>query len=286
MLPSAATAGHTLYDPSKSSTFNKLQGQSYSISYGDGSKSSGVVGTDTVDIGGATVTAQAVQLPTSVSGSFTADISSNGLVGLGFSSLNTVKPHQQKTFFDNVRGYLAQPVFTADLKHATTGTYEFGTIDASRFTGNIAYTPIDPNSGFWQFPSSTFSVGTGPEQTNQENSPAIADTGTSLLLVDDPVINGYYSQVHGASYDQAQGGVTFPCNAALPDLHLALGPDYKATLSGSLMNFAQVSPTKCFGSMQSNQGQQIQILGAILFKSQFVVFNNGDGTIGFAPHAD
>ena len=37
--------------------------------------------------------------------------------------------------------------------------------------------------------------------------------------------------------------------------------------------------------MQSNQGQNIQIFGDVLFKAMFVVFNNGDNTIGFAPHA-
>ncbi|MCJ1394238.1 hypothetical protein MMC18_007116 [Xylographa bjoerkii] len=284
-LSAAETKGHTLYNPNESSTFKLLNGQSYSISYGDGSTSAGVVGTDTVNIGGATVTSQAVELPTTVSGTFVGDTSSNGLVGLAMSSLNTVKPTQQMTFFDNIRGSLAQPVFTANLKHAATGFYEFGKIDATQFTGSISYTPIDASTGFWQFPSNSFSVGDGQVQQNTEGNPAIADTGTSLLLVDDPVIEGYYSQVEGAEYNENQGGITFPCNAALPDLHLAMGPSYMATLSSDLMIFAEVGNNLCFGSMQSNQGESIQIFGDIMFKSQFVVFNNGDATIGFAPHA-
>lgn len=239
MLPSADTHGHTLYNPTKSSTYRPSKGQTYSISYGDGSKSAGVVGTDTVNIGGASVTSQAVELPTSVSGTFVTDTSSNGLVGLAMSNLNTVQPTRQKTFFENVSGSLAQPVFTANLKHATAGYYEFGQIDSTMFTGNLAYTPID-NGGFWQFPSNSFSVGNGQVQQNTEGNPAIADTGTSLLLVDDSVMQGYYSQVSGASYDQAQQGVTFPCDAALPDLTIALGANYMGTIPGSLMTFAQV----------------------------------------------
>jgi len=284
-LSAAETQGHTLYNHEESSTFKLLNGQSYSISYGDGSTSAGIVGTDTVNIGGATVTSQAVELPTTVSGSFVSDVSSNGLVGLAMSSLNTVTPHQQMTFFDNIRGSLAQPVFTANLKHAATGFYEFGKIDTTQFTGSISYTPIDTTTGFWQFPSNSFSVGNGQVQQNTEGNPAIADTGTSLLLVDDPVIEGYYSQVEGAAYDEKQGGITFPCNAALPDLNLAMGPSYMATFSSDLMIFAEVGNNVCFGSMQSNQGANIQIFGDIMFKSQFVVFNNGDATIGFAPHA-
>ncbi|MCJ1385344.1 hypothetical protein MMC17_008466 [Xylographa soralifera] len=284
-LSTAEIQNHTTYNPEKSSTFKLLNGESYSISYGDGSMSAGLVGTDTVNIGGVTVTSQAVELPTTVSGGFVSDFSSNGLLGLAMSSLNTVKPNQQMTFFDNIRESLAQPVFTANLKHNATGSYEFGKIDTTQFTGSISYTPIDTSTGFWQFSSNSFSVGNGQVQQNTEGNPAIADTGTSLLLVDDPVIRGYYSQVKGAEYNENQGGITFPCDAALPDLHLALGPSYMATLSSDLMNFAKVGNNVCFGSMQGNQGGSVQIFGDIMFKSQFVVFNNGDATIGFAPHA-
>ncbi|MCJ1477724.1 hypothetical protein MMC13_006397 [Lambiella insularis] len=284
-LPSSESSGHTVYDPTKSSTFQLLKGQTYSISYGDGSKTAGVVGTDTVNIGGASVTSQAVELPTTVSGSFVTDASSNGLVGLAMSNLNTVQPTQQKTFFDNISGSLAQPVFTANLKHGTTGFYEFGTIDATMFAGNLAYTPID-DGGFWQFPSNSFSVGNGPVQQNTQGNPAIADTGTSLLLVDDSVMEGYYSQVTGAHHDDAQQGVIFPCDAALPDLNIAMGANYMGTLPGSGMIFAQVGGNTCYGAMQSNAGQNIQIFGDVMFKAQFVVFNIGDKSIGFAPHAD
>lgn len=80
---------HTAYDPTKSSTFQKIQGATWRISYGDGSSASGNVGTDVVDIGGATVTKQAVEMATALSSSFTADTNNDGLVGLAFSRLNT-----------------------------------------------------------------------------------------------------------------------------------------------------------------------------------------------------
>ena len=240
-LPSEQATGHTLFDPAKSSTFKPIDGASFKISFGDNSRANGIVGTDTVNIGGAIANNQAVELATSVSSSFTRDTASNGLVGLGFSKVNTVKPNKQLTFFDNIRDSLAKPVFTANLKHAATGFYEFGRIDTAQFKGDLTFTPVDPSHGFWQFPSTTFSVGKGPVLPNLESSPAIADTGTSLLLVDDSLINGYYTQVEGAAYDPSQGGVTFPCNSSLPDLHIALGPTYVATISGGLMNFAQVT---------------------------------------------
>ncbi len=125
---SAAQIGQhdTIFDPAKSDSFQLLKGQTWNISYGDGSFAAGVVGTETVNIGGATVTSQAVELATKVAKSFTQDTDNDGLVGLAFSQLNTVQPQPVNTFLDNVLPSLQEPVFTADLRHNARGTYEFG----------------------------------------------------------------------------------------------------------------------------------------------------------------
>lgn len=90
--PSSERAGHAVYDPSKSSTAQELTGATWSISYGDGSSSSGNVYTDTVTVGGTTVTKQAVELAEQVSAQFQQDTESDGLLGLAFSSINTGMP--------------------------------------------------------------------------------------------------------------------------------------------------------------------------------------------------
>lgn len=115
--PSSQRNGQNIYSPSKSSTSQQMSGYTWDISYGDGSSSSGNVFTDKVNIGGLTVNNQAVEAAEQVSDSFSSDSSIDGLVGLAFSSLNTVSPRAQKTFFDNAKSSLAQPLFTADLKH-------------------------------------------------------------------------------------------------------------------------------------------------------------------------
>jgi Eukaryotic aspartyl protease len=164
---------HAAFNPSKSTTFKVLNGASWSISYGDGSGAAGTVGTDTVNIGGATATQQAVELATAVSQSFVMDTNNDGLLGLAFSQLNTVKPTKQNTFFENVMPQLAMPVFSVDLTNGSTGTYTFGQIDSTKFTGSLTSVPINTTTGFWQVTSNSFQVGT---QTivNQGASPAIA----------------------------------------------------------------------------------------------------------------
>jgi hypothetical protein len=238
-LSAASQKGHTVYNPAKSTTFKAMTGATFSISYGDGSGAAGNVGTDTVNIGGATVTSQAIELATAVSASFVADTQSNGLVGLAFSKLNTVKPTKQKTFFDNLLPSLAEPVFTADLRAAAVGAYEFGKIDATKFTGALQYAPINTTQGFWQFSSQKFQVGTGKVMT-VAGGQAIADTGTTLMLVSPAIVNAYYSQVTGAVNSAQVGGVVYPCTSVLPDLSVDVGGGYMAVVAGKFINFTTV----------------------------------------------
>ncbi|KAI1775852.1 acid protease [Hypoxylon cercidicola] len=281
-LSRKATQGHTIYDPTQSKTFALMEGASFEISYGDGSGAAGNVGTDTVDLGGATVTAQAVELATAVSQSFVQDPNNNGLLGLAFSSINTVQPQQQKTFFDNVMPSLAEPVFTADLRAQAVGAYEFGQVDTSKFTGDMTWVPVNNTSGFWQFTSEKFAIDGGAPQKSTAGGQAIADTGTTLMLADSAVADAYYAQVDGAVNDQAQGGFTFPCNAKLPDLQIDVGGTM-ATVKGDDINFAQVDGSTCFGGLQATTAG-LQIYGDIFFKSNFVAFNGGNNSLGFAQH--
>jgi hypothetical protein len=293
-LPAAVLGARkrpNVYDPSKSTTFKSVPGAAFAIHYGDKSKASGEVGVDTIDIGGATVPAQAIELATSVTDGFIQDANADGLLGLGFSNINTITMNGQRqpqpTFFDNVMPTLQEPVFTANLKHSTVGAYEFGTVDSTQFTGTVQFTPIDKSQGFWQFTSNSFAVGGGQVQSNPQAHPAIADTGTTLLLLDDFAVQGYYSAVPGHVFDQTQRSHNFPCNTELPDFHIGLGDSYMGTIPGLLLNFAPASGgnNMCQGAIQSNDGNPLQILGDVMFKAQFVVFDGGNTRIGFAPHA-
>jgi hypothetical protein len=111
------------------------------------------------------------------------------------------------------------------------------------------------------------------------------DTGTSLLLVDDAVANAYYSKVQGATNDAQVGGFTYPCNAALPDFGVNIGPSYMAVIPGAGITFAQVDANTCFGGIQSNGGSNLQIYGDVMFRSQYVVFDGQNKALQIAPKA-
>ena len=116
-LPTSQIRGQSLYTPGKSSTSKLLTDHTWRIQYGDGSRSSGNVYTDNFTVGGLMVDAQSIETAQSVSASFTEEAEMDGLLGLGFSALNTVMPKRQLTFLDNIKPKLDKPVIGVDFKH-------------------------------------------------------------------------------------------------------------------------------------------------------------------------
>lgn len=279
--PSSDVKGQTVYDPDASDTSMKLQGHTWSISYGDGSSSEGEVYRDNVTVGGLSVYPMAVEAATDVSAEFTSDTDIDGLLGLAFSKLNTVKPTQQKTFFEAAKDQLDSYLFTVDLKAGEPGTYNFGYIDHSAYTGDIAYTPIDTSNGWWEFSTTGYQVGDQAYQT--EPIKGIADTGTTLMLMPRDVTVAYYTAVEGASYDRTQGGYVFPCDASLPDFSFGVGTN-TIVVPGSFINYSPVDKTNssCYGGIQADTSIGFAIFGDVALKAAFVVFDGEKEQLGFA----
>lgn len=276
LTPSSESAGHTKYNPK---TGKKLSGETWSISYGDGSGASGVVYADKVVVGGVTATSQDVEAATSVSSEFTQDTANDGLLGLAFSSINTVTPNQATTFFDTVKSSLASPLFTARLRKGQPGVYDFGKIDSSLYTGSITYVNVDSSQGFWQFTAGTATGGS-------TIGTAIADTGTTLLLIPDAAVSAYYSQVPSAQNSQEYGGYIVDCSATLPAWTVKIGSG-TFSVPGSYINYAPNGDGTCYGGIQSSDGIGFTIFGDIFLKNQFVVFDKTKSTprLGFAKGA-
>ncbi|KAI0397957.1 secreted aspartic proteinase precursor [Xylariaceae sp. FL0594] len=271
--------GQTLYAPGKSSTASRLSNARWAISYGDGSSSSGIVYTDVVKIGGLSVARQAVESAQTVSSSFTSEGNLDGLLGLAFSSLNTVTPTQQKTWFDNIKSSLDKPVFAVDFKAGVPGTYDFGFVDSTKYTGTLTYTSVSTSQGFWEHNLSGYAIGSGSFRSTTIDG--IADTGTTLLYLPSSVVSAYYAQVSGARNDASAGGWTFPCSASLPTFTFGIG-SARITIPARYINYAPYTSTTCFGGIQSSSGIGINIFGDVALKSAYVVFDASGPRIGWA----
>ncbi|WPG98724.1 Hypothetical protein R9X50_00151800 [Acrodontium crateriforme] len=273
--PASEQGSHSLYNGE--ATGKLLSGYTWDITYEDGSGSKGIVYSDKVVIGPVTATSQAVEAATSASSGFVSDTSTDGLVGLAFSSINTVEPQQQLTFFDNVKSSLASPLFAAVLKHGKAGTYDFGYLDSSKYTGSIAYTAVDNSQGFWGFTAGATTV--GGKSTGSVGA-AIMDTGTTLLYLPSKVVSAYYAQVKGSSNSNTYGGYIFPCSATLPDWNVSIGGT-TFTVTGSYFNYSPVSSgsSTCYGAMQPNsQTGGSTVFGDTFIKGHYIVFDQTQGS--------
>lgn len=216
-----------------------------------------------------------------MSSQFSQDSENDGLVGFAFSSINTVTPQSQNTWFDTVKSSLPQQLFAVTLKYQQPGTYDFGFIDSSKYEGPLTYTAVDNSQGFWSFTADGYSV--AGTQTSGSLK-AIADTGTSLILVADDVVSAYYAKITGSSNSNTAGGYVFPCSNTLPDFGLLIGGQ-TFTVPGKYINYAPNGDGTCYGGIQSSAGIGFNILGDVFLKAQYVVFDSGNMQLGFAPQA-
>lgn len=292
--------GHNIFDPSKSSTFKKMSGSTWKISYGDGSSASGDVGTDTLVIGGLTIKNQAIELAKQMSTQFQQG-AGDGLLGLAWGSINTVQPKPVQTPVENMITQddipESQELFTAylgswrDTNDPDKGEsfYTFGYIDQDVVTASgqsVSYTPIDNSQGFWQFESTSATV--NGQTINRSGNTAIADTGTTLALVDDQTCEAIYNAIPGATYDQTQQGYVFPSDTTadqLPVVTFAVGST-QFTVNKEDLSFADAGNGMVYGGIQSRGDMTFDILGDTFLKGVYAVFDQGNKRFGAVQRTD
>ncbi|TQV96751.1 aspartyl protease [Cordyceps javanica] len=271
------------YLPGKSSTARRPAGETWSISYADLSRSRGIVYHDVVRIGGLAVPNQGVESAVEASSSFRG----SGLLGLAYDKGNTAKPEKQKTWFSNIKSSLKAPLFTVRLRHQADGSYNFGYIDESQYSGSITYAPAFPDDlGHRLFKVDGYAVGSG--EVVGHGFTATPDTGTTLALIPNAVAAAYWSQVANSTSQKDDSGSLnyyFPCSErpSLPDLSLSIGGQ-KLTIPGSLATYEELGGGTCVGGISG--GDDISpdnaILGDIFLKAIFTIFDDGNDRIGFA----
>lgn len=253
------------------------------------------MGTDNVTVGGLTIKAQAIELANKLSTEFQQG-AGDGLLGLAFGSINTVKPKPVQTPVENMITQQDIPktaeLFTvylgswrdADEDDKGESFYTFGYVDQDIITKNGGkapyYTPVDSSDGFWKFDSASASV--NGKTIARAGNTAIADTGTTLALVDDATCKAIYAAIPGAVYDSTNQGWTFPTGTAadkLPVVTFAVGGQQFAVQKEDLA-FASVSSTMVYGGIQSRGDMDFDILGDTFLKGIYAIFDQGNTRFG------
>lgn len=281
----ASTTAKNKYTPSTQA----VSGQSWSITYGDGTSASGDVYKETVVIGETTATQVAVGRATAAPANLfypgaNGQPGADGLLGLGFSSANTFNP-QEKTWFDTAVAQGLSNVFAANLMPGMIpGSFDFGQLNSASYSGGIEYLDVledQPTSGrYWMVAPTQGDVG-------------VMDTGTTLILLSSATTQQYYSSpasiAAGATYIQESGQSywAFNCNSTLPDFTVQLG-DNVATVPGSFLNYQVLQDGLCYAAIQNRDPSMgFSIYGDRFLMTQYVVFDQRSGSprIGFANKA-
>ena len=282
----SAGNSHHIYDSKKSDSFQLTKNAKWKISYGDGSSASGIVGTDNVNIGGLVIENQTIELANQLSPEFASGVG-DGLLGLSFSSINTVKPGPAHTPVDNMISQSDIPhdqeLFTAylgslkDINAPDKGEsfYTFGYIDKTVLEAagvtEPYYTPVDKSQGFWMFNSTSATV--NGNTVARDGNTAIADTGTTLALIDDATCKAIYDAIPGATYDSQQQGYVFPANVTadqLPVVTFAVG-DKQFSIGKEDLAFADTGNGNFYGGIQSRGNLGFDILGDTFLKGIYAV---------------
>jgi aspergillopepsin I len=273
-----ADEGHPLYHPTGSAEL--LSGYNWTIKYAYGQSASGVVYTDTVKVGPITATKQAIEAATQIS----FETGSDGIMGLAPSILNQVKPTAQKTFFETVGPTLQRKVFSANLRVDGTGTWDFGYIDSSKFTGDITWAPVAGNQKYWQIDAGAYSVGNTSAFSSAAIGVVIIDSGSVLAYLPTDVVNDYYAEIPGSSRTQG-GSFTFPCNSTMPDLNFKVGQGVLA-MPGREVNYGVYDKAKdlCAGAITTQLNMKYSVLGNLWMRNYYVVHSQEESEpkMGFA----
>ncbi|KAI1081145.1 aspartic endopeptidase [Whalleya microplaca] len=296
----ATQSGHNVYDPKKSKSAKKLAGKTWKIQYGDGSTASGECVGDTLVLGGLSIKKQTIECATKLSKQFT-ESTSDGLLGLAWGKINTVtdsgKADPQPTPVENMIKQEDIPksaeLFTSafyssrDKGKKDKSFYTFGFIDKELVKASgedLHWTQIDNSEGFWMFSSESSSV--NGDKIDLSGNIAIADTGTTLALMSDSVVEKVYAAIPGSSYDYLNQGYIFPIDTkaeSIPEVKISVG-DKDYLIQKEDLAFAPTDDGKSwYGGIQSRGMMPFDILGDVFLKSVYAVWDQGNKRFGLVP---
>jgi len=278
LLQNSSNVRHTLYDPTTSNSSILIPGETWSDTFQGTTEISGVVFSETVNIGGIIVKNQSVQAATKAIDALVAG-SRDGLVGLGLGR-SGITPDHFPTFVENlIRTPLQQPVFTCLVTRQSEnpGFYTFGYIDETLSISDIQFNRIVTNDskapGQWEL-YSEYAVVNGVQIARPGNT-AVVDTGTPGILLEEKLVKDIYMHLNG-QFDTLSHTWSFPANVTtFPTLVLPVGT---SNVTLTTRDFAIGEPDDSgwiFGSIQGRGQLPFDVFGHSWMNNIYAIFDLG-----------
>jgi hypothetical protein len=208
---------HTAFDGSKSSTYMPLR-KAFTVAYGDGTRMSGTLAKDKVQLAPAVVAEQ--QLLGSVTQKEKGSGAGlwSGILGLGPDQLSYIEDNVTPPSNLIKAGKLAEPLFGVALIPAKQGPrigggeYKWGAITQNYIKGDLVYANVT-SSFYWGVDMQEIYYGSDKKlMAAADARRCIIDTGTTLIYTSDAAAQALHASIPGASRNQQDGAYYVPCN--------------------------------------------------------------------------
>lgn len=282
------------YTANSSSTYDYV-GSWFNISYVDGSGASGDYVTDTITVGGTTLTD--FQFGVGYTSS-----SSQGILGVGYTANEVQVGRAGKSPYENLPAKMkamgkinsnAYSLWLNDLD-SNTGSILFGGVDTEQFEGELKTLPIQAEGSIYaEFLITLTGLYMGDDTVATGQAlPVLLDSGSSLTYLPDSMVQTIYDKV-SAQYDSSQGAAYIACSMANSNTSLrfnfsepviSVGMDELVldlvTASGKRPTFNDGTEACLFGIAPSGSGTNV--MGDTFLRSAYVVYDLENNEISIA----
>ncbi|XP_014648361.1 PREDICTED: pepsin II-1-like isoform X1 [Ceratotherium simum simum] len=280
---SLACYDHKRFDPEKSSTYEATS-ETISITYGTGSMT-GILGYDTVKVGGIEDTKQIFGLSEKEPSLFLILAPFDGILGLAYPSISA---SDATPVFDNIwdQGLISEDLFSVYLSSddESGSVVILGGIDSSYYTGSLHWVPVSVE-GYWQITVDSISMN-GETIACSGGCQAVVDTGTSLLAGPTSAIDNIQSDI-GAKVDLLGEGV-ISCSAidSLPDIVFTInGVEFPLPASAYILEEDESCISGFEGVDLDTSSGELWILGDVFIRRYYTVFDRANNRVGLASVA-
>ena len=290
--PQAETARDNGFNCSESTSCHANISETTTISYGRG-YIKGYLITDQVSLGDLIIPSFNVLLADTIK--YIDTESFDGIFGLSLQQSNTYSSivYELKkynlTSSDTFSIYLGSNSMANGI---VTGELIFGGYDPKYLTEEFKFIDLEENTTHWRSRLKALGFGTSVNFTNSTGLDVLFDSGTSLIIVPEDLMQGIVSEASkfdvGIYFDDTSGiyGCSCRANTTLPSLFAYMG-NHSFEVPASVYIEFSVEQEACYigiqgtGVLNVSTSQSI-ILGDVFLKNYYSLYSADNYTIGLA----
>lgn len=268
-----------LYSSKSSSTFTQ-EGKHFSIQYGTGSVA-GMVGKDTLTIGGLKIEKQGFGQTLHAPGSTFTNSPFSGIMGLGYPSISATKELPPlNSLFD--QKLIRDPIFSFqfnDRNNDNGGTLILGGWDPKSIKEPLKWLNVTAQA-YWEVQMDKMTIS---NFNFEQKSRAILDSGTSLIVMPTAIATKVNRSINAKTSINGMSFVDCAAVPTLPNIDFVLGgKKFSLESKDYILNFGQNTCVSAFQGMDLIQGTPFFILGDAFLRKYVSVYDFGNNMVALA----